>query len=128
LFLPKGITLRMVVAHAEGNYVPRNQELHRYLAAEGFVALRYAEPSSDGRQQPAAGRYPDNPNGSLDDVAGLTDRSGRVLGLMPHPDRSYLEHHMPNWTRGTGIRSGPTGDGDGAEVFRGMVALAGAER
>jgi phosphoribosylformylglycinamidine synthase len=52
--------------------------------------------------------FPDNPNGSMADVAGVCDTSGRVLGLMPHPERHLDPTHHPRWTRG---EAGPVGDG-----------------
>ena len=63
-----------------------------------------------------------NPNGSPNGIAGLTDVTGRVLGLMPHPDRAYLPHNMPGWTR-----DGLAADGDGMAIFRRMVEVAKAE-
>ena len=52
--------------------------------------------------------FPDNPNGSMADVAGVCDVTGRVLGLMPHPERHLDPTHHPRWTRG---EAGPVGDG-----------------
>jgi phosphoribosylformylglycinamidine synthase len=52
--------------------------------------------------------FPDNPNGSMADVAGVCDATGRVLGLMPHPERHLDPTHHPRWTRG---EAGPVGDG-----------------
>jgi phosphoribosylformylglycinamidine synthase len=52
--------------------------------------------------------FPDNPNGSMADVAGICDPTGRVLGLMPHPERHIDPTQHPRWTRG---ESGPVGDG-----------------
>ncbi len=52
--------------------------------------------------------FPDNPNGSMADVAGVCDTTGRVLGLMPHPERHLDPTHHPRWTRG---EAGPVGDG-----------------
>jgi len=56
--------------------------------------------------------YPDNPNGSVADVAGICDTTGRVLGLMPHPERHIDPTHHPRWTRGEAGRVG-----DGLQVF-----------
>jgi phosphoribosylformylglycinamidine synthase len=72
--------------------------------------LRYADPES----QPA--RYPHNPNGSQDDIAGICDATGRVLGLMPHPERHVLPTQHPNWTR-LGLKV----EGDGMPLFRNAV-------
>ena len=52
--------------------------------------------------------YPDNPNGSVADVAGVCDTTGRVLGLMPHPERHIDPTQHPRWTRG---EAGHVGDG-----------------
>ncbi len=87
------------------------------LDAEGFTAFVYVD--RDGRPTTA---YPDNPNGSPGARAGLTDASGRVLGLMPHPDRAYLPFHAPHWRR-DGLAKSP----DGMVVFDQMVHVARAE-
>jgi len=58
----------------------------------------YARP--DG--SPAGGRYPDNPNGSVGDIAGICNRLGNVLGLMPHPEDHIFDYQHPRWTRGEG--------------------------
>jgi len=61
--------------------------------------------------------YPDNPNGSMADVAGVCDATGRVLGLMPHPERHIHPTHHPRWTRGEAGEQG-----DGMKVFLNAVA------
>ena len=61
--------------------------------------------------------YPDNPNGSMADVAGLCDATGRVLGLMPHPERHIDPTQHPRWTRG---EAGQVGDG--LKMFQNAVA------
>jgi phosphoribosylformylglycinamidine synthase subunit PurQ / glutaminase len=80
-------TLSCPVAHGEGRYLP---------AVGAHTALRYVH--ADGT--PAKGVFPSNPNGSPDDVAGVTDSSGLVLGLMPHPENHVLAHQHPRWRRG----------------------------
>jgi phosphoribosylformylglycinamidine (FGAM) synthase-like amidotransferase family enzyme len=62
------------------------------LRERGQIALRYAT---------AAAAFPGNPNGSIDDIAGVCDPSGLVLGLMPHPERYCAATNHPNWTRQT---------------------------
>jgi phosphoribosylformylglycinamidine synthase len=106
------------VAHAEGKFIPADDAISDRLRKNGQVVFRYVT-GSGGK----AG-YPDNPNGSFDDIAGICDRSGRVLGLMPHPERhmTYLQH--PNWRR-KGARS--EGMGIGIELFRSGVAFAAEE-
>jgi len=56
--------------------------------------------------------FPANPNGSMGDVAGVCDATGRVLGLMPHPERHIDPTHHPRWTRGEASEVG-----DGRQVF-----------
>jgi phosphoribosylformylglycinamidine synthase I len=120
-FLPEGLTLRWPAAHGEGRLVVGDAALGRLLDQEGYVALRYV----DAEGQPTE-RYPDNPNGSPGGLCGLTDRSGRVLGVMPHPDRSFLGTHMPDWRRAALERGAVPADGDGMELFSAMVRLAAA--
>jgi phosphoribosylformylglycinamidine synthase I len=78
--LPTGAVLALPIAHGEGNYYLVPEELGR-LEAERRVAFRYCDP--DGRVTPAA-----NPNGSVGNVAGVLGYNGRLLGLMPHPERN----------------------------------------
>ncbi len=117
VFLEEGLTLRCPAAHGEGRLIVREEAFARQLMDEGYCAFVY----SDAQGQPTT-RYPDNPNGSPLGMAGLTDRTGRVLGLMPHPDRAYLPHHMPDWRR-TGLQE----EGEGMVVFRNMVRVARSE-
>jgi phosphoribosylformylglycinamidine synthase len=76
-----GQLLRMPVAHGDGRFTADAATLAR-IEGEGLVLARYVHP--DG----APARDGDNPNGSLDDIAGLSNAAGTVVGLMPHPDRA----------------------------------------
>jgi phosphoribosylformylglycinamidine synthase len=78
------------VRNGEGKFVPRDAETLARLQGNGQVALRYAD---------GGGRRPYNPNGSVDDIAGLCDPSGRVFGLMPHPEAFLVPTNHPRWTR-----------------------------
>ena len=93
-FLPKGERIALPIAHGEGKFVPRDKEVLGRLRDGDQVALRYVD--ADGH---TGCGYPANPNGSVDDVAGLCDPSGRILGLMPHPERFVDVTHHPQWTR-----------------------------
>ena len=102
VFFRKGDILSCPVAHAEGRYLPRDAAVHDALACGDQVALRYVVPagepvSTNGRGVP----YPYNPNGAYDDVAGICDPTGRVLGLMPHPERNQFRWQDPRFHRGT---------------------------
>ncbi len=68
---------------------------------------------------PARGAYPDNPNGSVVDVAGICDRTGRVLGLMPHPERNLVPWNHPHWTR-----LPQRNEGEGLSFYRRLVEAA----
>jgi phosphoribosylformylglycinamidine synthase len=122
VFLPPGLTLRWPAAHGEGRLVARDAALQRLLLDEGYATALYVD--DQGRPTET---YPQNPNGSPLGIAGLTDRTGRVLGVMPHPDRSFLPTHMPAWRRTLLERGSLPEDGDGMVVFREMVRTARAE-
>lgn len=113
VFLAGVDELYLPVAHAEGKFVARDEAALRRLQANGQLVLRYASQSGDGAGPVA---YPDNPNGSQDNVAGVCDETGRVFGLMPHPERHIDPTHHPRWTRGEG-RNPP----DGVAIFQNAV-------
>jgi phosphoribosylformylglycinamidine synthase len=108
------------VAHAEGKFVPRDAATLSQLQSDNRLVLRYTDagphpnplPKGEGTDAGATGvsplPYPANPNGSVADVAGICDRTGRVLGLMPHPERHFEPAQHPHWPRG---QAGPIGDG-----------------
>lgn len=82
----KGISrMRIPVAHGEGRFM-MDEAVLKGLEKSGQIALEYVAP--DG--QSAQGQFPYNPNGSMADIAGVTDPSGRVLALMPHPERGMF--------------------------------------
>ena len=94
----RGLTdcLYCPVAHGEGNFTAADGAALAALEAHDQVALIYVRP--DG--SPADGQYPDNPNGSVHDIAGLCNPAGNVLGLMPHPENHLFPYQHPRWTRG----------------------------
>ncbi|MBN2706243.1 MAG: phosphoribosylformylglycinamidine synthase I [Deltaproteobacteria bacterium] len=92
VFLRGVESLFLPVAHGEGRFFCAPETLAE-LQAQRQVALRYV----DDQQQPARGVFPVNPNGSLDDIAGLSGAEGRILGLMPHPERAFRLNHLPDW-------------------------------
>ncbi len=81
------------VAHAEGKFVVENDATLKKIKANKQIAFSYC--ALDG----SAPVYPENPNGSIENIAGITDSTGHVLGLMPHPERHFYFIHHPNWTR-----------------------------
>lgn len=102
------------VAHAEGKFVVVASDVIDTLKSRNQIIFRYTDASGE------APEYPDNPNGSVDHIAGITDRTGRVLGLMPHPERHFFFHHHPAWTREISKNE----LGDGARIFENGVAYA----
>src|SRR5204863_9842113 len=95
---PEGTLLRIPVAHGEGCYLADDATL-RELNERRQVTLRYV--TSDGQLDPSA-----NPNGSVENIAGICNRDGNVFGLMPHPDRA-CEARL--------------GSADGARIFQSMI-------
>jgi len=93
--------IRCPVAHAEGRFVAA--DLAAVEARDG-VAFRYADPVMGSS---ADGSYPANPNGSAGDVAGVTDATGRILGLMPHPENHIFARQDILRGRATGGRALP---------------------
>jgi phosphoribosylformylglycinamidine synthase subunit PurQ / glutaminase len=99
------------VAHAEGKFVARDANALAQLEQGGQIVLRYRAVGGDG-----AVSYPDNPNGSIGNIAGICDATGRVCGLMPHPERHIDRTHHPRWTRNSASTVG-----DGLRVFQNAV-------
>jgi phosphoribosylformylglycinamidine synthase len=114
----RGITqMYLPVAHAEGKFVARDAATLEQLDAAGQLVLRYAtdQPTTTQPSTSQPVPYPANPNGAQLNVAGLCDESGRVFGLMPHPERHIDPTHHPRWTRD------PRQRGDGLAVFENAV-------
>lgn len=110
------------VRHGEGRLYADDQVIQR-LKQKNQVVLRYA--LEDGTL--AGGRFPYNPNGSVEDIAGICDPTGRIFGLMPHPEAYHDWTNHPDWLRqreaarreGRPFGVGPT---VGVQVFRNAVA------
>ena len=102
---PQGSLLRLPIAHGEGCYFADEATL-RELNERRQVILRYATP--DGRIDPSA-----NPNGSMENIAGICNREGNVFGLMPHPDRACEDR---------------LGSADGLKIFQSMMQTIEARR
>ena len=111
--------LSIPIAHGEGRFFADDGTL-KLLNEKGMVALRYTKGEICNFQDMEA-----NPNGSLEDIAGITDETGRILGLMPHPERAIFFTQLPYWTflkekmkrEGKGIPS----EGPGIQIFRNAI-------
>ena len=90
-------TMYLPMAHAEGRFVFRDSAAVENLKANGQLGLRYTDAS--GTVSESVLDFPDNPNGAELNVAGISDSTGRVFGLMPHPERHMHPTHHPFWTR-----------------------------
>jgi phosphoribosylformylglycinamidine synthase I len=106
----KGI-INLPVAHGEGKFVTRDEGILKRLRSGNQVAFEYCDLSGK------PGDYPVNPNGSTEHIAGITDETGQILGLMPHPERHFFFTQCPAWTR----RERKSDYGDGAKIFENGV-------
>jgi phosphoribosylformylglycinamidine synthase subunit PurQ / glutaminase len=97
VFIQPGRRIYLPIAHGEGKVVTRDGIVLEQLKAAGQIAFKYVDDA--GKE----GGFPVNPNGSVDSIAGLTDTTGRVLGLMPHPERFVRPTQHPHWTRDSGL-------------------------
>ena len=103
--------MELPVAHGEGKFLTAEPSTLADLDAAGQIVLRYVEESGHPTEA-----YPANPNGSAGAVAGVCDPTGRIFGLMPHPERHVDPLHHPRWTR-----RGLDHEGDGLRIFRNAV-------
>lgn len=114
--IQKGKVLRVPVAHAEGRFIfskkKKIQSLEKLYNNDQLVFLY-----CDENGVRADGKYPENPNGSFHDIAGICDPTGTVFGLMPHPERGFYGWQMPDWTR----RKRLCKFGDGRLIFESMI-------
>lgn len=100
------------VAHGEGKFLTKDKGVLKNLKENGRVVFQYCD--AKGK---ACG-YPCNPNGSEENIAGICDATGRILGLMPHPERHIDFYQAPGWT-GKKIKKG-----DGFRIFKNAVLYA----
>jgi phosphoribosylformylglycinamidine synthase len=120
VFLKDVTRMYLPMAHAEGKFVAADKDVLGQLREQGRLAIRYAR-ETDGAGQGGAEDevlpFPENPNGAEANVAGVCDTTGRVFGLMPHPERHIDPTQHPYWTR----RSEQPEYGDGMVMFRNAV-------
>ncbi len=112
-------TISVPVAHGEGKFYVTHSALMR-LKEKGMIAAKYVSGEMCQYQN-----LPPNPNGSLEDVAGILDESGRLIGMMPHPERAIDFTHLPNWPllKEKLKREGKPlpAEGPGMKIFRNAV-------
>lgn len=93
IFIEPDRQIYLPIAHGEGKVVTSDQAVLEALKSAGRIAFKYVDENG------SEGPYPVNPNGSMASIAGLTDTTGRVLGLMPHPERHVRATQHPHWSR-----------------------------
>ena len=97
----KGQTLRIPIAHNEGRYYLDRNEI-RELEKNDQIVMRYVNEANEPTEEA-------NPNGSIDNIAGICNEEGNVMGLMPHPERASLPVLSPD------------GRDDGRMIFDSMI-------
>ncbi len=100
------------VAHSEGKFIVNSLATLNRLKNNNQILLRYV--TRDGREA----KYPGNPNGSIAGIAGICDPSGRIFGLMPHPERFIIKEHHPRWQQENLTQP------DGIAIFKNAVKYA----
>jgi len=89
----KGVgRISLPIAHGEGNFYA-SPEILREINSRGLVATKYVDGEICAYQN-----LPSNPNGSLENIAGITDETGKIFGMMPHPERAISFTQLPHWT------------------------------
>ncbi len=101
------------VAHGEGKFIIRDKSVLEKLRVNGRIVFQYCDNAGN-----LLG-YPYNPNGSEDNIAGICDESGRILGLMPHPER-----HIDSLQHPRGLEISNKNAGDGLQIFRNGIEYA----
>ena len=105
-------TVRLPLRHGEGKFVADAKVLAE-IEARNLVAVRYVDDNGNN-----AVDFPANPNGSLNSIAGICDPTGRVFGLMPHPEAFLSPYNAPDWTSRMAKEGKLPEDGDGVVFFR----------
>ena len=128
--LGSGEIVPLPLAHGEGRFQTANPVVAGRIQKDGLILFRYVDASG----APAAG-YPDDPNGSVLQAAGITNAAGNVLALMPHPERGAWLRQVPEdsagaWgdrrRRGTGSFEALEGAGPGRFLFESLARHLGA--
>jgi len=112
-------SMYLPMAHAEGRFLFRDEPAKSDLEVQQQIVLRYCDPLGATGTEPLP--FPQNPNGAEGNIAGICDPSGRIFGLMPHPERHLFATNHPQWTR----RDVQPEHGEGLKVFQNAVAYFG---
>lgn len=101
-------TIYLPVRHGEGKLVVDTKKTLEKIKQDGHIVMQYADESGN-----ITSKYPFNPNGSVESIAGLCDSTGRIFGLMPHPEAYVHQVQHPRWTR-----EALSEEGDGLMIFK----------
>jgi phosphoribosylformylglycinamidine synthase len=114
----KGLDImRLPVRHGEGKFVAESQVLEE-IVSRNLTVLQYCD--SAGKTDCP---FPMNPNGSLLNIAGICDQTGRIFGLMPHPEAFLSPFNAPDWTIEK-LKGPLPSEGEGVQIFRNAAAFA----
>ena len=113
--------LEFPIRHGEGRFVVEDDSILRILKEENMVVAQYADPQGNPTLE-----FPHNPNGSLDAIAGICNRTGRIFAWMPHPEAFNVNMNHPDWTlhkyllqkKGLEFKAE---EGAGIQIFRNAV-------
>ncbi len=105
-------TIDLPIRHGEGKFVAIDEAVRDRLVKEGLIAIQYVSPKTG---EPTMD-YPHNPNGSELAIAGICDPSGKLMGMMPHPEAFHHRTNHPRWTR-----MNLPEEGAGLQFFRNAV-------
>lgn len=120
----KGIdSMEVPVRHGEGRLIIKGEETLAEIEARALNCLAYTD--FDGSPTDV---YPHNPNGADLNCAGLTDTTGQVFGLMPHPEAFLSLYNHPDWARRKRQNPGLSEEGDGLRLFRNIVEHVQSQR
>lgn len=111
VFVRQRAVIAVPVAHGEGKFVVSSRDVITNLETDHRIVARYVD------EHGKPGDFPINPNGSMGNIAGVCDETGRVFALMPHPERHVSPWQHPQWTR----REVQPIEGDGLQIFRNAV-------
>lgn len=103
-------TIYLPIAHGEGKFVTQDESILNKITMNHQIVFKYCN------EQGEETGYPWNPNGSIQNIAGICDLTGQILGMMPHPERHLEPTQHPRWTR-NGLKE----FGDGFLIFRNAV-------
>ncbi|MGB1205771.1 MAG: phosphoribosylformylglycinamidine synthase subunit PurQ [Chitinophagales bacterium] len=116
-FLKNIGVIALPVRHGEGKLIVKDEQTQQQIIEKQLNCLTYCE--ADGKTTET---YPLNPNGAAMACAGLTDETGQVFGLMPHPEAYLSLYNHPNWGQKKRQNSDISEDGEGLQIFKNIVS------